>query len=71
MAPEDPDPVRFLIAGAVSAWDPRTRLLQISGQELRVGPEVSLAGLDIGNKITVSGHEEPSGRRVVARVTVG
>ena len=66
----DPNPLQFLISGIVSAWDPVTRLLQVSRYELWVAPEVVLAHEAVGARGTASGHEERSGRRVVTKFTV-
>jgi hypothetical protein len=70
MAPMDPDARQFVIAGIVSAWDPRNRLLHIGGHELWLLPQVPPANLAIGKQATAIGHEEHSGRRVVTRLTL-
>jgi hypothetical protein len=71
MAPTDPEARPLVLAGLVSAWDPRSRVLHIGGHELWLLPQVSLANLAIGKLATAIGHEEHSGRRFVRRLTVG
>jgi hypothetical protein len=58
------------LQGIVSALDPLTRVLHIGGHKLWVPPEISLATVAIGATATASGHEEPSGRLVVTRLTL-
>jgi hypothetical protein len=70
VATEDPNPLRFLISGKVSAWNPVTRLLHIGECEFWVSPEVLPANVAVGARFAASGYEEPSGRRVVTRFTL-
>ena len=71
MATVDSEPLRFLIAGTITAWDPKTRLLRVDGHELWVAPDVSAAHVANRARGTASYHAEPSGRRVVTRLEVG
>jgi hypothetical protein len=43
MATVDSEPLRFLIAGTITAWDPKTCLLRVDGHELWVAPDISAA----------------------------
>jgi len=70
MATVDPEPFQFVIAGIISAWSPVTRLLQIGGHELWVARDVSVTNVATGHRSTAVGHVEPTGRRVVTRLTV-
>jgi len=70
MATVDPAACQFLITGIFSALDPLTRVLHIGGHQLWVPPDISLATVAIGARSTASGHEEPSGRLVVTRLTL-
>ena len=70
MATVDRESLRFLIAGTITAWDPKTRLLRVDGHELWVVPDISAAHVAKGARGTAACHEEPSGRRVVTRLTL-
>ena len=56
-------PLRFLITGPITAWDPLGRRLTIGGRRLRVAPRVSTVGVLDGAMVTASGHEEDSSAR--------
>jgi hypothetical protein len=64
------DPFRFLLAGIVSAWNPRTSVLHIGGREHWVAPEVSVVGVRTGVTDTVVGHADADSRRVVTQLRV-
>ena len=70
MATVDSEPLRFLIAGTITAWDPKTRLLRVDGHELWVAPDISAAHVAKGARGAAACHEERSGRRVVSRLEV-
>ena len=71
MATADPEPLWFLIAGTITAWDPKTRLLRVDGHELWVAPDISAAHVVKRANGTASGQEDhTAGRRVVTRLTV-
>jgi hypothetical protein len=55
-------PLRFLMTGPITAWDPISRLLTIGGRRLRVAPMVSVVGA-LGTLVTASGHQEDSSAR--------
>jgi hypothetical protein len=56
-------PLRFLITGPISAWDPLSRRLTIDGRRLRVSPMVSVVGVLDGAIVTASGHQDDSSAR--------
>ena len=70
MATVDRESLRFLIAGTITAWDPKTRLLRVDGHELWVAPDISAAHVAKGAKGTAAAQEDRTGRRVVTRLTV-
>jgi hypothetical protein len=70
MATLNPEPLKFVIAGTITTWDPKVRLLRIDGHELWAARDLSVANVVTGATATVSGHDEPFGRRVVTRLTV-
>jgi hypothetical protein len=70
MATADPEPLRFLITGIISAWNPQTRLFRIDDHEVWVAPGVSVANVAHGAWDTAVGQEDHAGRRVVTRLTL-
>ena len=70
MGTVNPEPLQFLIAGTITTWDPKTRLLRIDGHELWAARDLSVANVVTGATATVSGHDAPFGQRVVTRLTV-
>ncbi len=65
MAIDGPHPLRFLISGVVSAWNPVTRVLQIGEHTFWATPDVSVMGMATKLKVTAIGHEDTGTRRVV------
>ena len=59
-------PLRFLITGSISAWDPGRRRMRIDGRRLWVAPAVEVFGVADGVLVTASGHQDqPSARWMV------
>jgi hypothetical protein len=54
-------PLRFLITGPITAWDPVRRRLSIDGRRLRVAPTVVVGGVANGILVTASGHQGDPG----------
>ena len=56
-------PLRFLITGSITAWDPVRRRLRIDGRRLWVAPTVPVVGVANGVLVTASGHQGAPGTR--------
>jgi hypothetical protein len=56
-------PLRFLITGPISAWDPVKRRLRIDGRRLWVAPTVTVGGVANGVLVTATGHQGDPGIR--------
>ena len=54
-------PLRFLITGSITAWDPVRRRLRIDGRRLWVAPTVAVGGVANGILVTASGHRGDPG----------
>ena len=63
-------PLRFLMTGSITAWDPVRRRLKIDGRRLWVAPTVAVGGVANGALVTASGHQEDvTGRWIVTQLT--
>jgi hypothetical protein len=54
-------PLRFLITGSITAWDPARRRLRIDGRRLWVAPTVAVGGVANGVVVTATGHQGDPG----------
>ena len=65
---ESPSSLGFVIAGHVTWWDPRIRLLELDGEPLWLHASVRVRWVVIGQRAVAAGHQKPTGERVVTRL---